>query len=441
VKSVHTAEQGQGGADNLVVVSSDTHIGPLLSTLRDYCPAAYLEAYDDFVAEDARLRAPVAGDDDALGRLGGQADEAAVAKWMRNRQTAGHHDMAARLRDMDNDGIAAELIFHGSQNEEPFPFQLPPDAIGGTTTPFTFEGLDKELAGVGIRMYNRWLADAVSDQPERHVGLAHIPAWDVQASIEEITWARRAGLRGVNFPAFRPGMSPLQDDEWESFWAASAALEMPLAGHVGAGDASFMPPAEFAPLRCIESMFFTKRTIWSLVVHGVFERHPTLNLVIVEVPGIWWTALMNEMDSLKHLMPPMSKSPSEYCATNVFHGATFMSRAEAEHAVEQGYDGNILWGSDYPHLEGTWQFDSDEQEEPQTHLALRYTFAGLPEPAVEGMLGSNAVKVFGLDGDYLQKVANQITAPTIDEVETRLDPADIPAEHGLYAFRTFGPWS
>ena len=52
-----------------------------------------------------------------------------------------------------------------------------------------------------------------------------------------------------------------------------------------------------------------------------------------------------------------------------------------------GYDRNVLWGSDYPHLEGTWQFTAEEDEEPQTHLSLRFTFAGLPERPVRGMVG------------------------------------------------------
>ena len=40
----------------------------------------------------------------------------------RTSAPTGHFDMHARLRDMDRDGIAAEVIFHGSQNFEPIPF-------------------------------------------------------------------------------------------------------------------------------------------------------------------------------------------------------------------------------------------------------------------------------------------------------------------------------
>ena len=41
-----------------------------------------------------------------------------------NLKTAGHHDMHARLRDMDRAGVAAGVIYHGSQNNEPFPLSI-----------------------------------------------------------------------------------------------------------------------------------------------------------------------------------------------------------------------------------------------------------------------------------------------------------------------------
>jgi len=38
------------GTDSLILVSSDTHIGPLLLQLREYCPQKFLEPFDDFAA-------------------------------------------------------------------------------------------------------------------------------------------------------------------------------------------------------------------------------------------------------------------------------------------------------------------------------------------------------------------------------------------------------
>ena len=119
-----------------------------------------------------------------------------------NRLTDGHHDMHTRLADMDADGLACEIIFHGSQNGEPIPFITPHDLPAGLTTPFTFEGLDLDLAYAGMHMYNEWLADQCSIEPERHVGLAYIPAWDPAKSrrrsrVGTCAWPARDQLPGV----------------------------------------------------------------------------------------------------------------------------------------------------------------------------------------------------------------------------------------------------
>jgi hypothetical protein len=86
----------------LIVVSSDNHIGPLVEQqLRDYCPSAHLDDFDAFVAAHRKAAAGR-----GLVGFGGHP----------NSLTAGHKDVDQRLRNMDRDGIAAEVIFHGSQN-------------------------------------------------------------------------------------------------------------------------------------------------------------------------------------------------------------------------------------------------------------------------------------------------------------------------------------
>jgi len=122
---------------------------------------------------------------------------------------------------------------------------------------------------------------------------------------------------------------------------------------------------------------------------------------------------------------------------NLFIGASFMAPFEAEAAVRDGYDSQLLWGSDYPHMEGTYQFPLSEDEEPMGRRALRYTFANIaPEPA-RRMLADNAIAVYGLDADALAAVAAKI-GPTLDELTTPLET--IPADGGKLSFRQMGPW-
>jgi len=58
-----------------------------------------------------------------------------------------------------------------------------------------------------------------------------------------------------------------------------------------------------------------------------------------------------------------------------------------------------MWGSDYPHPEGSW---------PNTGQYLRDTFANLPEADGRKILGENAVDFYGLDRIRLQQVADEI---------------------------------
>src|SRR5262245_12539769 len=156
----------------VVVVSNDTHIGPrLVEDLRGYCPAGYLDEFDRFATSAAEQKQAA----EKMLKGSGYLDHP-------NLKTLGHHDSAARLADYDADGIAAGVIFHGSMNLEPIPF------LGGSLgKPAKVD--DRELVGVGFEIYNRWLADFVSQAPHRHIGLAQLPVWDVDAAVAEVEWA------------------------------------------------------------------------------------------------------------------------------------------------------------------------------------------------------------------------------------------------------------
>ena len=98
----------------LIIVSSDTHFGPRLQDMREYCPAKYLADYDDFMNHAPQL--------DYMNLP--NETEGRRRRQELNLHTAGHHDMGVRLKDMDDDGVAAEVIFHGSTNDQPFPLGL-----------------------------------------------------------------------------------------------------------------------------------------------------------------------------------------------------------------------------------------------------------------------------------------------------------------------------
>lgn len=410
----------------MVVVSVDSHVGPRLrEELRAYCPAAHLDTFDGFTAETATVQEGVR----------------TYAEFLANHpnmRTAGHYDSAARLADYDYDGVAAAVIFHSSENFEPMPFgALFPGAPVA----------DRELSAVGLQMYNRWLVDFVAQAPDRHIGLAYLPMWDIDRAIAELECAHDHGLKGVNFPAMRDGeLLEYNDPAWDPFWAACQERKLPIVTHVGAsGKANYGGPEGVAIMALESGSFYSHRAVWWLIFGGVFERFPELKHVITETPGNWYPGLAQEMDGVWDMFgtqremnaafyEKVPRKPSEYMHQNVFFGASFASPYEVEQATVEGFSTQLMWGTDYPHVEGTFVHPDGTDMPSVTRLSLRNTFCKIPPEETRRMIADNAVHVYDLDRARLQEIAAAISAPTADDLRTPI--AAVPEGASFHAFRS-----
>jgi predicted TIM-barrel fold metal-dependent hydrolase len=425
----------------LLLVASDSHVGPRPQDLRPYCDERYLEQFDEFTAEFCSDEAV----ERTLQRRWLTFSDEWRNGWNRNAKTEGHHDPNARLRDMDRDGVAGNVLFHNSFNGQPFPFDVQNGLGNGVPQPD-----DRELAGVGRKVYNRWLSDFCSVQPERSVGLAQLPMWDLDAALNELVTASKSELRGVNFPApGAPGMPTLDEPKFDEFFAACAALDMPLTTHIGA-----FPPTPLLDgvvgheVGLLDTTDWGIRTITLLTMHGVFERHPNLKLIITEHPGIYWNELTAKLDSvffspIIRKTSSLKRPPSEYVKTNVWIGNSFQSRSEAEEAIELGLEDRYMWGSDYPHPEGTFSYSSDPNEPSMTRLSVANTYHDLPLDKVRMLLGENAVNCYPrLSLEDLEEVAHRIgPSPEALSAAPDLSSFELMTTTGTLAFRTQGAWS
>jgi predicted TIM-barrel fold metal-dependent hydrolase len=464
-------------SDTVLITSSDAHVSPPLADMRPYCEKKLLDEFDAYVRDfESQLGAPPdlsrpaaaaaaarRQNKEDLDRL--QAEQEIVLTFTRRDHTltaGGHGDMGVRIAEgLDREGVAAEVVFHGTQGDTrdgrhinwPIPWSISDRSL--------LAGPDSqssaELATAGRQIYNRWLADFCSNQPERHAGLAHIPIWDIDAAVEEVRWAKANGLRGVNFPA--PGASfggltvdslnstypPYESDYWDPLFATCAELGMTLTTHVGHPilPPIYQGPGSFGIILC-EQMALGGRNIWHLIFSGAFDRHPNLTLAVTEVLGTWFVQVVDFMESVyqnKGAGPgdasryALKRSPLEYVKSNVYFGSSFMSRPEALAAVEHDLVDRIMWGHDYPHFEATWHPDGSAP--PITPISLANTFHGFKEEDVRAMAGTNLIRCYGLDERALEKVARKI-GPSIDDLLDEPDLSLVPDDYVGLGFRDAG---
>jgi predicted TIM-barrel fold metal-dependent hydrolase len=391
--------------DRHLVISSDCHAGLPPERYRDYLDPKHRAAFDQAL--------PIQLEQTKLAAKKFLVDEI-NEEWRRGRESmlAGAWDHEARIRVLDGDGIAGEIIFPDGITE----MNSPPFGAGLS---LPTESVVPELQWAGARAHNRWLSELVAMAPERRVGVAIVPAlWDVAEAVREVAWARAHGLTGIMLPCIWGGHPPYHHPRYEPLWSACEDQGVVIHFHSGpapvqdyfGGELSGTgPPLPGAMgIYVSEVVWWCVRPLGFLIWGGVFERHPRLRVAITEGTSIWvpeYLALLDQRYSETHYSQKLGdyrshlrSRPSEYFHRQVFLGASCMPRREAElrHAIGVG---NIMWGSDYPHPEGSWPYTREQMVE---------TFRGLPEAEVAALLGGNAARVYGFDVEKLAPIVARV---------------------------------
>jgi predicted TIM-barrel fold metal-dependent hydrolase len=394
---------------NYVVISADCHGGASIEGYKPFLASRY---HDEFEAWADGFENPYEDN------TGPNADR----NW----------DSEKRLRDLEADGVVAEVVF---PNTIPpfFPkvslVDQPPGATAGDLT----------RRWAGLQAHNRWLADFCARAPGRRAGIAQIMLHDVDASVREIEWAKANGLTGgVLLPGAPPGsgVPPLYAPDYEPIWEVCEDLGMPVNHHSGSAVPDMGPYPAAQMMFLLEVTWWAHRALWHLIYSGVMERHPNLQFVFTEQGTAWVPEELTRLDYYRGRLAgtggaggsqeakfgegaieQLSLSPSQYWARQCHLGSSFIRRQEVGMRGAVGVD-RIMWGSDYPHLEGCWPYAKEH---------LRLAFADVPEDEVRRMVGGNAAGLYGFDDDLLARLADQV-GPTVAEVATPLPPEEIPDE-------------
>ncbi len=375
--------------DRIMLISADCHAGPPPATYREYMPSSLHGAYDAWLAgaEAQRRRRMGLFDDEFM-----QGFEAAGAEGL-----SGAWDPGRRDAELEADGTVAEVVF--------------PDSIVAGGVPFgagigmNSREIDPQLTLAGARAHNRWLKDLCEASPGRRGGIAPIPIDDIDVAVEEIAGVRRSiPHAGVLLPAGTGSLPLYHDPRYEPIWATCEALELPVHIHTGSGPPDY-GDFPFAPILYVcEAPWFAHRPLTFAIWSGIFERHPRLRWIMTEQGAGWIPGLLRQWDGLfdrpmfRHLRGALSLRPSEYWARQCLVGASMLSPEECALRHRIGVE-TIMWGSDYPHPEGTW---------PHTRERLHETFDGVPEGEARAMLGGNAARVYGFDPGTLAPAVERV---------------------------------
>jgi predicted TIM-barrel fold metal-dependent hydrolase len=411
-------------AERALVVSSDGHA---TAQMREYIPyvdpnmrAEFEEFCGVFDKEGMTTVDPKS--------LAQRIDPELVAQWVETvvepGRLAGQYDPERRLKELDREGIAGEVIFP----DFGLPWELHPPLIaalvGYHRTPEQVEAAN--------RAYNRWLVDFTSTAPHRLGGLAVISFADVDATVKEIHWTKENGLAGIVLPAMAEDR-PLFDKQFEPVWNALEETRLPVCTHTAISSItthmatatlkSVPHPACAAPIMTAQAFFFCQQILNHVIWGGVLERHPDLHFVLTEQGSGWvigalrgWDYSWEQSYLRRDVREVVKHKPSYYFDRQVHMGSSLFSQAEALAREDIGVH-KILIGSDYPHHEGTWGAGPGTTEYLQSTLGA----AHVPAEHARKMLGENAIEVFQFDGQALRRTADEIGTP----LETLLqEPAE-----------------
>jgi predicted TIM-barrel fold metal-dependent hydrolase len=412
-------ENTQSSSRNYILINSDGHAG---ASIRDYKPYLARGFHDEFEAWAKDFHDPWADFDKELADTQDEGLRIGVS----SASSPYNWESEERVTILEGQGTVAEVIY---------PNTVPPFyPSGAVTAPSPTNDAEYRLLWAGVQAHNRWLVDFCNDAPGRRAGLAQVFLTDLDDAIAEVKWAREAGLKGIIVPAdHQLSIVNLYERRLDPFWKACVDYGMPVHRHaasVGPPETPETGPAAIA-VGVYETAMFIQRTLAHLMIGGVFERFDDLQFIITETGCAWIPDELKRLDGsvimgrqkgtiaypLYHrAVEDMQKLPSEHWSKNMFMAPSLTVRKDLDARYGVGVD-RILWGSDYPHHEGSF---------PHNNLAVRLLFHDIPEDEVRAMTSLNAAKLYGFDLDQLQVIADRV-GPSVAEMATPVTAAELPA--------------
>lgn len=236
-----------------------------------------------------------------------------------------------------------------------------------------FDSDDVDLTYAGARAHNRGVAEFCSHD-DRLIGVACVPMHDVERAEAELDFALESGLGAAWVPTTPWGGTSPGHGQWDGFYARLAEAGAPFALHVGGhprhlapgwvnnglplprgfeqGEGEHIHAREMAALHHPAEVFLT-----SVIFDGVFERHPGLQGVCVELGAGWVPQMLERLDWTVDIwsrnddgLKALSAKPSDIAARHL--GFTPYVYENIGTLIAASSADLFLFSTDYPHAEG-----------------------------------------------------------------------------------------
>lgn len=255
-------------------------------------------------------------------------------------------------------------------------------AVVSVAPPLFYHHVDAESAGEPMaRAVNRGLAEFCAAAPDRLRWLASVPMQAPERAVAVLEDAVESGCVGVEIGTAVPGR-PLDEPEFEPFWEAAVRLGLPVTLHPAYGEYSTALDS-FYFTNVLGFPFDTTIAIERLIVAGVLDRHPELQIVLLHGGGYF----PYQVGRLRHagtVRPELEDAPSDpwSYSRRLFFDIITHDPAALSYLIDRAGADRVVMGTDLP-------FDM------ATPDPMKLLQAAADGPAVKAIAERNPAALYG----------------------------------------------
>ena len=241
-----------------------------------------------------------------------------------------------QIKDMELDGVDVSILYP-------------------TTGLQLYKMPDGELLTAIFRTYNDWLAEFCQTFPNQLKAIAMINVDDVSEGVSDLAHRAKQGFIGAMIPVYPPEEKRYDSPEYDLLWGAAQDLGMPLSLHLatnrfGSGEGDGNRPGGGRVAISPNSDFFVRVSVADMILAGVFERFPKLQVGAVEHELGWVPFFLNRIDytyDQRGFGREGYRFKEDMLPSDYFHRNVFLSFQEDDLGIRLrdmiGVDA-LLWG-------------------------------------------------------------------------------------------------